>query len=139
MGIIEFLLADEQVFITITLVVLTALLIANFVADKNRKYQIIDTNDAVTLMDDERLIILDVREGKERKSGHIVADTHIPLAQVKNKLATLDAEKKILVYCRSGGRSAHIAGLLARNNFAQVYSLKGGIQAWRKANLPILR
>lgn len=136
MEILEFLLND-QIFITLTLVVLIALLIGNIVADKLKKYQDIDVNAAINLMDEKGLIILDVREIKERKSGFIANDTHIPMAQVKNKLNELDKRKKILVYCQSGSRSSHIAGLLTRNNFEQVYSLKGGMRAWCKANLPI--
>ncbi len=137
MEIIEFLLNDNQIFTTITLVVLIALFIGNIVADKLKKYKDIDANSAITLMDEKDLIILDVRENKERKSGFIAEAIHIPLSQVKNKLDTLDNRKKILVYCRSGSRSSHIAGLLTRNNFEQVYNLKGGLQAWKRANLPI--
>lgn len=139
MEVLAFLLNDEQIFITITLVVLLALLIGNIVADKLKKYQEVDANSAVSLMDEKALIILDVREAKERKAGFIAGDTHIPLAQVKHKLERLDNRKKILVYCRSGTRSAHVASLLTRNNFTQVYTLKGGLQAWRKANLPITK
>jgi len=137
MEILEFLLNDNQIFTTITLVVLIALFIGNIVADKLKKYEDIDANSAITLMDEKDLIILDVRENKERKSGFIAEAIHIPLSQVKNKLDTLDNRKKILVYCRSGSRSSHIAGLLTRNNFEQVYNLKGGLQAWKRANLPI--
>ncbi len=137
MEIIEFLLNDNQIFTTITLVVLIALLIGIVVADKLKKYKDIDANGAIALMDEKDLIILDVREDKERKKGFIAKDIHIPLSQVKNKLDTLDNSKKILVYCRSGSRSSHIAGLLTRNNFEQVYNLEGGLQAWQKANLPI--
>ncbi|KAA0445254.1 MAG: rhodanese-like domain-containing protein [Candidatus Thioglobus sp.] len=137
MDILEFLLNDEQIFTTITLAVLIALLIGNIVSDKLKKYQDIDPAEATALMDDKNLIILDVREEKERKSGFIAGDIHIPLSQVKNQLATLDKNKKILTYCASGSRSGHIAGLLTRNEFSQVFSLKGGIKAWKKANLPI--
>lgn len=137
MEILEFLLNDNQIFTSITLVVLIALLIGNIVADKLKKYTDVDANGAIALMDEKGLITLDVREVKERKAGFIANDTHLPLATVKNKLGDLDKSKKILVYCRSGGRSTHIAGLLTRNNFEQVYNLKGGFQAWKKANLPI--
>jgi rhodanese-related sulfurtransferase len=130
-------LNDEQIFTTITLVVLIALLIGNIVADKLKKYEEVDANGAISLMDEKDLIVLDVRETKERKAGHIANDVHIPLSKVKNKLDTLDNNKKVLVYCRSGSRSSHIAGLLTRNNFEQVYNLKGGMQGWLKANLPI--
>jgi rhodanese-related sulfurtransferase len=137
MDIIDFLFADEQLFMTITLIILIALLIGNIVADKLKKYEDIDTSAATSLMDDDNLIVLDVRELKERKSGYIKGDIHIPLSEVKNQLDKLDKNKTVLVYCRSGARSGHIAGLLTRNEYASVYNLKGGIQAWKKAKLPI--
>jgi len=138
MEIIDFLFADEQIFTTITLLLLIVLLIGNIIADKYRKYEIVDAKGAIDLMDDkDNLIILDVREKKERKAGYIEGDKHIPLASVKDKLDSLDTNKNVLVYCRSGSRSAHIAGLLTRNGFEKVYNLKGGINAWKRAKLPV--
>ncbi len=137
MDIIDFLFADEQLFTTITLMVLIVLLVGNIITDKLKKYEEVDVNAATSLMDDESLIILDVREKKERKAGHIDGDLHIPLGAVKNQLNKLDKHKSILVYCRSGSRSAHIAGLLTRNEYGKVYSLKGGFQAWKRAKMPI--
>ncbi|HIB31241.1 MAG TPA: rhodanese-like domain-containing protein [Candidatus Thioglobus sp.] len=137
MEIIDFLYADEQLFTTITLIVLIVLLVGNIVTDKLKKYEDLDANAATSLMDDESMIILDVREKKERKSGYINGSLHIPLSDVKNQLNKLDKNKSILVYCRSGSRSAHIAGLLTRNEYEKVYNLKGGIQAWKRAKMPI--
>jgi rhodanese-related sulfurtransferase len=137
MEIIDFLFAEDQLFTTITLLILIALLIGNIVADKLKKYEDVNTNTATELMDNDDLIILDVREKKERKAGYINGDLHIPLADVKNKLDQLDKNKPILVYCRSGSRSGHIAGLLTRNEYKKIYNLKGGIQAWKRAKLPI--
>lgn len=130
--IIDFLL--EQWVFSGTLVALVALLIYG---ERPKKYQLVDTNAAVNLMDDDDLIILDVREEKERKSGFINAATHVPMAQVKSKLDTLDKSKKILAYCKSGTRSNTTAELLCKNQFENVYSLKGGFDAWQKAGLPI--
>lgn len=137
MQIIDFLFNDAQLLTTAILFVLIALLVGSFVSDKLRKYRVIDSNNAISLMDDKTLTILDVREGKERKNGYIANDTHMPLATVKSKLDTLDKRNNILVYCHSGARSAHIARLLSSHKFAKVHSLKGGFQAWKKANLPI--
>jgi len=109
----------------------------NIYGDKFKKYEVVDTNGAISLMDDDDLIILDVREEKERSSGFIKSDIHIPMAQVKAKLDSLDKSKKILTYCRTGSRSNRIAELLCRNQFENVYCLKGGFDAWQKAGLPI--
>jgi len=132
---IEFL--QGELLLTGTLLALIVLLIVNIYGDKFRKYEVVDTNGAITLMDDDSLIILDVREEKERSSGFIKSDTHIPMAKVKAKLDSLDKSKKILAYCRTGSRSNRIAELLCRNQFENVYTLKGGFDAWQKAGLPI--
>jgi rhodanese-related sulfurtransferase len=134
MEYIDFLI--EEAFISITLVVLIALFIGNIITDKYKKYEDIDTNIAIDLMDGD-IQILDVREEKERIGGHIKNDKHIPMASVKSRIDELERDKKILVYCRSGNRSSHICGTLTRADFTSVYNLKGGFTAWQKANLPI--
>ena len=134
---IEFL--QGELLLTGTLIALIVLLIVNIYGDKFKKYEVVDTNGAITLMDDDSLIILDVREEKERSSGFIKSDIHIPMAQVKTKLDSLDKSKKILAYCRTGSRSNRIAELLCRNQFENVYTLKGGFDAWQKAGLPITK
>ena len=97
----------------------------------------VDTNGAVSLMDDDDLIILDVREEKERKIGFLSNDINIPMGQLKTKMDTLDKSKNILVYCKSGTRSDRIADILSKNDFQKVSSLKGGFNAWLNADLPI--
>ena len=135
MELIQFL--QGELLLSGTLFALIILLIVNIYGEKYRKYEVVDTNGAVSLMDDDELIILDVREGKERSSGFINNDINIPMGQIKNKIDSLDKSKNILVYCKSGTRSDQISGLLSRNEFQNVYSLKGGFNAWQKAELPI--
>ena len=132
--LIEFL--QGELLLTGTLFALIILLIVNIYSEKFKKYEVVDTNGAVTLMDDD-LIILDVREEKERSAGFIDSDLNIPMGQVKNKLDSFDKSKKILIYCKSGTRSDRIADLLCKNEFQNVFSLKGGFNAWQKAELPI--
>ena len=79
---IEFL--QGELLLTGTLLALIVLLIVNIYGDKFKKYEVVDTNGAITLMDDDSLIILDVREEKERSSGFIKSDipvsyTHLTL------------------------------------------------------------
>ena len=136
MEFIQFL--QGELLLTGTLFALIILLIVNIYSEKYRKYQVVDTNGAVSLMDDE-LIIIDVREEKERKAGFLSNDLNIPMGQVKAKMDSLDKSKNILVYCKSGTRSDRIADILSKNDFQKVSSLKGGFNAWLKADLPIQR
>ena len=135
MEFIQFL--QGELLLTGTLFALIILLIVNIYSEKNRKYQVVDTNGAVSLMYDDDLIILDVREEKERKAGFLSNDINIPMGQLKTKMDTLDKSKNILVYCKSGTRSDRIADILSKNDFQKVSSLKGGFNAWLKADLPI--
>lgn len=135
MEFIQFL--QGELLLTGTLFALIILLIVNIYSEKNRKYQVVDTNGAVSLMDDDDLIILDVREEKERKAGFLSNDINIPMGQLKTKMDTLEKSKNILVYCKSGTRSDRIADILSKNDFQKVSSLKGGFNAWLKADLPI--
>ena len=135
MELIEFL--QGELLLTGTLFALIALLIVNIYGEKFKKYVVVDTNSAVSLMDDDELIVLDVRNEKERSTGFINDDINIPMGELKSKLDTLDKEKNILVYCKNGTRSDHIASLLCKNEFKNVHHLKGGFNAWLKAELPI--
>ena len=137
MEFIQFL--QGELLLTGTLFALIILLIVNIYSEKYRKYQVVDTNGAVSLMDDDELVIIDVREEKERKVGFLSNDLNIPMGQVKSKMDSLDKSKNILVYCKSGTRSDRIADILSKNDFQKVSSLKGGFNAWMKADLPIQR
>ena len=84
MELINFLFADDQLLITGTLAILIGLFVVSIISEKFRKYKVVDVNGAINLMDNDDLLIIDVREDKERKSGFISNDIHIPLKQVKD-------------------------------------------------------
>ena len=127
---------ENQLLLSSLFLFLLALLIFNIISAKLRKYQDIDVHELVSLMNNKKLILLDVREQKERVAGHIENDIHISMGKVKSKLASLNKDYPILVYCRSGNRSARIAQMLGKYEF-KPYNLKGGFIAWNKANMPI--
>jgi len=85
--------------------------------------QMIETNPS--------LVILDVRTLEEYNEGHIENAVLIPVSELESRLDELDGEKDMLVYCRSGGRSATASQILVDNGFANVYNMLGGITAWR--------
>ena len=76
--------------------------------------------------------LLDVREPYEWSAGHLEGALHIPLQQVPARLRELPSEKEIIVYCRSGGRSANAQRFLQSNGFPNVRNLLGGIAAWKR-------
>ncbi len=75
-------------------------------------------------------ILLDVREAWELEIAHVDEAVHIPMGEVPARLAELERDRDIVVLCRSGGRSAQVAGFLEQQGFKTVWNLTGGILAW---------
>jgi rhodanese-related sulfurtransferase len=78
------------------------------------------------------LIILDVRTQQEYDSGYIPNAILIPVGELDGRLGELDKAKAILVYCKSGVRSAQASQILIDNEFSEVYNFEGGIVAWQE-------
>ena len=91
------------------------------------------------LIADSNVVILDVRKVDEFAEGHIKGAILIDQFQsdfVEQAQAKLPKDKTIAVYCRSGRRSANAAGKLADIGYKCV-NLKGGILAWKKADMSV--
>lgn len=104
-----------------------------------RKYKQLDTTQAVRLLNDENTVVVDVREANEVSAGKIKGARHIPLGQLATRVGELEKfkDQPILVYCRSGNRSAMAANTLTKKGFTNVNNLAGGVGAWETANLPL--
>ena len=80
----------------------------------------------------EAPFVLDVREPWESERASLPGVTLIPMREIPARVAELPAEREVVVMCHHGGRSANAAQWLARNGFARVYNLAGGIDAWSR-------
>ncbi len=76
------------------------------------------------------LVLLDVREPDEFRQGRLPDAVHIPLDDLAVRMGELDREREIVVYCRSGRRSAMACRWLRQAGFPRVRNLAGGILAW---------
>ena len=73
--------------------------------------------------------LIDVREQKEFDFSNIGGEL-IPLNTVPDNLDKVAKDKKVVVHCRSGARSANAIQYLEQHGFTDLYNLKGGILAW---------
>lgn len=98
----------------------------------------VSTAQAVQLINRRDAVVLDVRDAAEFSSGHIPNARHIPVLDVEKRLAELEKFKQrpVVVTCRSGNRSLAACGVLRKQGFTEVFSLKGGILAWQQAGMP---
>jgi molybdopterin/thiamine biosynthesis adenylyltransferase/rhodanese-related sulfurtransferase len=76
------------------------------------------------------LRLIDVREPHELEISHIEGAKLIPLGQLASRLPELDSAEDIVLFCKSGTRSARALELLLSAGFRKVKNLKGGINAW---------
>lgn len=81
------------------------------------------------------IVILDVRTPAEWKEGVLEGAVLLNFYSdaFKEELTKIDPDKKVYIYCRSGGRSAKAAQILSENGYSEVYNLLGGIGAWNEA------
>tara|TARA_Y100000031_G_C7904718_1_gene241143 strand:- start:85 stop:408 length:324 start_codon:yes stop_codon:yes gene_type:complete len=87
----------------------------------------------------EEIILIDVRFEQELQYGKIKYSIMIPLPELPDKLNLIEEykNKEIIVYCRSGGRSAKATEYLIKSGFKDVKNLVGGILAWKKYDTSI--
>ncbi|WP_454561319.1 molybdopterin-dependent oxidoreductase [Mycobacterium haemophilum] len=92
---------------------------------------------AAKAMVDAGALLLDVREPDEWCTEHAPGAMLLPTGRVRARHHELPRHRRIVVVCRSGGRSAAVAALLCRLGFDAV-NLAGGMCAWAAAGLPVV-
>jgi rhodanese-related sulfurtransferase len=80
--------------------------------------------------------ILDVREPSEWTQFHIPGATLIPLGSLPTRLNEIPRDRKVVVVCRTGHRSAQGRDILLNAGFTQVTSMAGGMTQWQAQGLP---
>ncbi|RZT02013.1 rhodanese-like domain-containing protein [Cuneatibacter caecimuris] len=99
---------------------------------KQSGYQQITQEKAKQMMEQQDVVILDVREKDEYDSGHIPGAVLLPVGTIdETSAATVIPEKDsvVLVYCRSGNRSKAASKALAELGYTEIYEF-GGINTW---------
>ncbi len=87
----------------------------------------------------EKAVIVDVNEADKFKSGHISQAVNIPFSVLGNSLGKLKKyqKKPLLLTCDTGNNSKKAMAILKKNEFSDIYLLAGGLNAWKKENLPL--
>ena len=85
--------------------------------------------------------LVDVRTPEEYSEGHLENAVNIDVTadDFDAKVATLDKDKPVMVYCKSGGRSAKASARLKELGFKNITDLEGGITNWNSENKPTVK
>lgn len=109
---------------------------AGFIAENilKKKVNIIHWNEIDKTSRDR--IIIDSRTQEEYDLGHIEGAINIPLDELRNRIAEIPADKKIIVYCAVGLRGYLASRILMQKGYTQVYNLSGGYKLYSGATMP---
>jgi rhodanese-related sulfurtransferase len=99
------------------------------------------TLEVTRLMNQGGTLVLDIREGEDYAAGHLPRARHIPLSQLPNRVEEIVKykEKPVIVTCRNGTRAGAASRVLKQAGFKSVFELRGGLNAWEQASLPVER
>ena len=102
----------------------------------------ITPKDAVTMIEDGKAILIDVREPDEFTTSHIPYAISIPMSVIDGTFHHLNfpADKTLIFQCAVGGRSGRVCEYVSAipNNQYEVMNLAGGIKAWSAAGLTVI-
>jgi rhodanese-related sulfurtransferase len=96
--------------------------------------------EAVQLMNSGALAV-DTRSREAYEEGHLIEARHIPSSELGTAAETLKKyrDKPVIVYCDNGMTSAAAVRTLRAQGFTKAVSLRGGLNAWRQENLPLVK
>ncbi len=83
--------------------------------------------------------VIDVREFSEFNSERIADAKLMPLSNFEKHEAEIDHTKPVYIMCRSGNRAKQAAERLTTRGFTDIHVIEGGMTAWSRANLPVIK
>ncbi len=86
-------------------------------------------------------VVIDIRDSKEFRSGHITDSVHLAYTEFDKRLSELNAykDKPVIVVCKMGQTAGTATKRLKAEGFTQVYKLTGGIGEWNASHLPLVK
>ncbi|MDO6597912.1 rhodanese-like domain-containing protein [Oceanihabitans sp. 2_MG-2023] len=125
--------------LSIVLFAVLTLIIVSCKEENSGVIQVVSTQEMQTLLKMDQVQLVDVRTPKEFKTGYIETAQNIDFYSptFDADILKLDKRKPVLLYCKSGGRSAKCAKKLEEAGFTKIYDLEGGISRWKHEGLAI--
>ena len=125
----------------LALVVVLALLVVEERKRNVKGVQKITPQQAVNLINRENAVVVDVREENSFQTGHLIDAINIVSTDFEENINKLNKHKTkpIILVCKMGTISIKTGVTLKKHGFAKLYFLNGGVAAWLKAGLPVVK
>jgi len=129
----------NHLFLVTLLIAVLLLLLWNIYGDAMSGVQQIGPAELTRLINHENAAVIDIRNAQDFNNGHIIHSRNFPEAEIGSREKEMEKfrSKVVVLCCSSGLNSGRVARKLKTSGFEKIYSLKGGIQAWQNATLPL--
>jgi rhodanese-related sulfurtransferase len=110
------------------------------VRERTQAFAGLSAPQAVRLMN-QGAVVLDLRPKAAYDAGHIGEARNVPAAELESQADSLKKwrEKNVITYCDTGVSGASSARTLTKLGFTKVFNLQGGVNAWVKDNMPLVK
>lgn len=128
--------AEQWVLVTIL-----GLLVAGLVfVEMNKGGIALNHHEVTRLMNTDAAVLIDIRDSKEYKAGHIAGAINIPQAKLNDRMAELEKHKtKTIVIVDKMGQHSGIASATLRTKGFDSKRMQGGMMDWTGQNLPVIK
>lgn len=106
--------------------------------EKLEKAKVVTIEEAKDLMSSSDVQVVDVRGVVEYNAGHIANADNVFVGTLMQNLDKIEKDKKVVIHCQSGDRSAIAYSILAREGFTNVVNYSGGMNEWVSKNEPVI-
>lgn len=121
----------------IIIAVIAAVSLAMPLINTRRFGPMVSSEQAVSLLNKQNALVVDVRAQKDFKRVRIANSVNIPANEIQNRLGELSKDRTIIVVDNSGNMSAAASKLLRGVGFTKVYVLDSGLVGWMRDKLPL--
>ena len=130
----------NHLFLFSLLVAISTLLLWNIFAGSIGAGQVVPA-EVTRLINHENAEVLDLRSAEEFEKGHIINSVNLAVATLEEKQKELEKykNKTVILCCNQGQESIRVARILKTKGLEKLFCLKGGIAAWKNANLPLTK
>ena len=126
-----------QSALLIIIAVIAAVSLAMPLINTRRFGPMVSSEQAVSLINKQNALVVDVRAQKDFKRVRIANSVNIPANEIQNRLGELSKDRTIIVVDNSGNMSAAASKLLRGVGFTKVYVLDSGLVGWMRDKLPL--
>ena len=134
MELINFLI--EHFYFSAPLVII---LILFFISNSKKGGTKISCQSLISLSNQDKALIVDLRSSEAFNSGHITASINIPVNDVSRRSnEIINSTKSVVLVCETGSSSTNAGETLKKEGLKDIFILRGGINEWKMSNLPLV-